>query len=480
MSQVAGEQLFDNSKIHEIRFTSNFESFNDTLTKNYVFSFGMGQMQIRKIPYAPAAISIDGTVLNDSVGVRHKGFNSWWSAVKKPIKVDLNEYKDQLYDGITKFNLHNGAGDPSFIRENISYSILRSLGVKAPRTAFAKVFVDDAYMGLYRIVEQIDNKFLDVNFGNHDGNLYAQQSKGSSGFDLSWIDDKQENYYAFLELENHEKVNDWSLLMHFLDVLNNADDASFKNEILTVFDVDDFLQVLAFDIAINNLDCYGNTGRNYYLTEVNGKIHWLPWDYNLSWREGASPIDITPEDYPVLINRILKVPEFYNSFLNKYCALISHLSSTSFNTLVDNEAAKIRLLIENDPFLDYPYEAFETNLTTTWQSKPGLKEFAAARVDELIDTFSSLHLDCDVMEVPEARAQVLEVYPIPAGEFLHVVSTATQMVEVTIINPLGQQLLQATTDETGSVDVHELPAGNYILKALIGSKTYTTFFQIMR
>lgn len=48
-SQTPGAQLFDNAIIHEIRFSSNYQSLVDTLTKNYVLSFGMGQIQIRKI-----------------------------------------------------------------------------------------------------------------------------------------------------------------------------------------------------------------------------------------------------------------------------------------------------------------------------------------------------------------------------------------------------------------------------------------------
>jgi spore coat protein CotH len=242
--QLPGQSLFDNSRIHEIKITSVYESMVDTLTANYVLSFGLGQMQLREIPYAPALLSIDGTAM-DTLGIRYKGFNSWWSSVKKPIKVDIDKYrKDQKYDGLVKFNLHNGSGDPTFIRENTIYKMLRCVGIKAPRTAYAKVYIDTTYIGLYRIVEQVDNTFLDLNFGNHDGNLYAQQSKGSAGFSLSWLGDAQENYYPSLALENHQKQNDWSALIHFLDVLNNTPDATFRNEILSVFEVDDFINII--------------------------------------------------------------------------------------------------------------------------------------------------------------------------------------------------------------------------------------------
>ncbi len=472
LCQVPGHQLFDDSKIHEIKFTSFYEDLTDTLTKNYVMSFGLGQIQLRKIPYAPASVTIDGTVL-DSIGIRFKGFNSWWNSIKKPIKVDLNKYKDHEYDGLSKFNLHNGSGDPSFIRENISYNILRSLGIKAPRTAFAKVFVDDTYLGLYRIVEQVDNTFLDVNFGSHEGNLYVQQSKGSGGFDLGWVSNDQRDYYPYLELENHQKDNDWSSFIHFLNVLNSTPDEGFRDEILAVFDVDEYLQILAFDIAIGNLDFYGNSGRNYYLAEVDGIFHWVPWDYNLSWREGASPIDIFADDYPLLMQRILKVPEFYNSFMHKYCALLPYFSSTSFNTLVENEAASIKRLMEVDPYTDYSYEAFEANLETSWESIPGLKVFAAERYIDIINTFGSMHFDCTVTDISEEGIRELNVFPIPATDILQVALRSSNAMTVTILNSLGQVVVRTTLDETGSVDIRQLPSGFYVLKAWDGNKMYS-------
>ena len=167
---------------------------------------------------------------------------------------------------------------------------------------------------MYRIVEQVDNTFLDGNFGNHDGNLYKQHSKGTAGYSLAWLGSNQELYNQSVSLENHQNKNDWSDFIHFLDILNNTTDKQFRDSIRTVFDVDEYLQILAFDVAVNNLDYYGNSGRNYYLYNHNGKFHWVPWDYNLTWQEGEEPIDINPEDYPVLTKRILQVPEFYATF----------------------------------------------------------------------------------------------------------------------------------------------------------------------
>lgn len=473
VGQLPGDQLFDNSKIHEIKIVSLKENLRDTLEANYVMSFGMNQIQTREIPYTTAQLIIDGTAL-DTLGIRYKGFNSWWHSVKKPIKIDINRYKpDQEYNGLKKFNLHNGSGDPSFIRENINYKLLRLLGIKAPRTAFAKVFLDTAYLGLYRIVEQVDNAFLDNNFGNHDGNLYKQQSKGTAGFSLAWLGNNQELYNQSISLENHQNKNDWSDFIHFLDILNNTTDKQFRDSILAVFDVDEYLQILAFDVALNNLDYYGNSGRNYYLYNLNGKFHWIPWDYNLTWQEGEAPIDINPEDYPVLTKRILQVTEFYALFLSKFCQLKTYLSANSINDLIATETAIIGTLLEQDPYPDYPFEAFQKNLDEDWQRIPGLKPYATKRYADISTTLDAHQIDCTTGNRPPQSQNQLQLYPIPATDQVNIGIFPNQEVAVSIINSGGQLVIRATLFEKGKLNISSLTSGCYIVNVVSGGKVYS-------
>lgn len=479
MAQIPGSRLFDNSKIHEIKIVSLRENLRDTLEANYILSYGINQMQTRDIPYTSAKLIVDGTPL-DTLGIRYKGFNSWWHSVKKPIKIDINKYKrDQEFDGLKKFNLHNGSGDPSFIRENISYKLLRTLGIKVPRTAYAKVFVDDDYIGLYRIVEQVDNTFLDVNFGNHDGNLYKQQSKNTSGFSMTWRGADQESYYESVSLENHDNKNDWSGFIHFLDLLNNSTDEEFRNAILTVFDVDEYLQVLAFDVAVNNLDYYGNSGRNFYLYNNNGKFHWLPWDYNLSWMAGDSPLNIDPSSYSVLIRRILEVPEFYNSFLTKYCSLKPLLSAGFIDEQVRDEAAFISSDLENDPYEDYPFEAFQKNTDMAWRQTPGLLPFAAKQYAEISDMLEVQKIDCDPTGiVPSYNSSVLSVYPVPANDWVTIELSSGKQLTISMFNGCGQFVREVVFFRKGKLNVSDLPSGFYLVQVNDGKTIYSKFLLI--
>lgn len=478
-AQSPGAHLFDNSYIHEIKIISLYESLGDTLSNNYVMSFGFGQIQTRKIPYAPALIIIDGTTL-DTIGIRHKGFNSWWSSVKKPIKIDINKYTDQKYDGLAKFNLHNGSGDPSFLRENLSYHALSALGVAAPRTAFTKLYLDDEYLGLYRLVEQVDNTYLDVNFGDHKGNLYAQQSTGSGGFGLDWISENQEDYYPFLELENHESTNDWSVLIHFFDVLNHATDEQFKTQINSVFNVNEYLKILAFDVAVNNYDWYGNSGRNYYLAEIDGKVQWLAWDYNLSWRENTAAVNIEPDDYPLLVRRILNVPEFYEQYLQHFCDLNDLFTSDEFTEYIESEAAKIDELLKVDPYMDYDYEAFQANIYQAWNDYPGLTSFATQRGSEMAETLQNLGMSCGlVTEIPD-NFDDLKLFPVPANQYLHVEYLIQPKVDYHIIDSSGKIVQKGKTNSTTAIDISLLNPGFYIFRVMEPNGSTAKGFVIRR
>ncbi len=208
--------------------------------------------------------------------------SSHWSSskFKKPFKVDLNEFiSGQSFDGIKKFNLHNGACDPGMMRDFVGYNILRIAGVRAPRVSFCRLYLNGEYWGLYSIIEQIDKTFTDANFDN-DGTLI----KNIGWTELQWEGDSIEIYQEDFQLKTNEDTYDWGSFLNFIDVVNNSSDEEFPAAIQKAFDVDLFLHVLAADIMTNNWDSYIDNRRNFFLyDEPSGKqFHWIPWDYNLS------------------------------------------------------------------------------------------------------------------------------------------------------------------------------------------------------
>ena len=268
------EDLFEDSFVHEIRIYFEQDNFWEDLTFDYDSSYP-------DIPYTLANVIIDGQQI-DSVGVRIKGFSSYFgSTVKKSLKLDFNEFvPGKNYQGIKKVNLNNGEGDPSIQRDIISYDLFNRIGINAPRTAYTRVFLNDNFWGLYLIVEQINKDFLEESFGNSDGNLF----KNMQNSDLSWLSQEASLYQEIFELKTDDNPDAWENFVDFVDILNNSTDNNFKEDFSKVFDVDRYLKVLMVDVAITNWDSYIEHGRNFYLYQNpnSQKFQWIPWDYNLS------------------------------------------------------------------------------------------------------------------------------------------------------------------------------------------------------
>jgi hypothetical protein len=468
-----GQSIFDNSLVHEVRIASLYDGLLDTLTSEYLFSFNFLQQQIRDIPYTYCKIELDGTAL-DTIGIRYKGFNSWWSSPKKPMKLDLNRFKKgQNYQGYQKLNLHNRASDPTFQREALCYSLLHDMDVPTPRTAYSKVYLDDNYLGLYRLVEEVDNEFLDVHFGDHAGNLYKQNASGAGGYGLEWMGNQAESYYTHLSLENHRSENDWSALVHFIDVLNNTPDAVFADSIAAIFDVGGFLRVLALDLAINNYDYYGNSGRNYYLYQDvggDGKFHWLPWDYNLSWSADASLLEPDLALSPVLVRRLLAVPQFLVQFRAQYCVLRQYFATDILMPRMDTTATLIRPALINDPSLDYTVADFEQNLGEDWFNLPGLKPFLAERSAEIDAFLQKNDVDCNVVldasESPIALGRLL-IAPNPSTQFVKIEWRSDfRPQQLFVFDVFGRCVRSEHGWEgncSGILDLSGLPVGSYFV-----------------
>ena len=85
------------------------------------------------------------------------------------------------------------------LRDALSYKIMRDVGLAAPRTSFAKVYLNGSYWGLYLIVEQVNKTFLKQHFADNDGNLY----KCIDNTDLTWQGSNQSTILFMLATKIH-------------------------------------------------------------------------------------------------------------------------------------------------------------------------------------------------------------------------------------------------------------------------------------
>lgn len=225
------------------------------------------------------------------ISIRFKGNYSYTLAAKsprRPMKIEFDRIDPSArFLGLRTLNLNTGALDHSMMRESLGYAVFRAAKVPASRTAFARVTltVDGLYnrqdLGIYAIVEQMDEEMLLRHFGSDQGTLLKPEMlRGIPYFGGRW-EQYTERYNNKSELAepSKRKFIEFQRLIHF------ADDAAFAAKLEQYLDVDDFLRFIAVQALIVNLDSFLTTGHNYYLYEDprDGRYRFIPWDLNLSW-----------------------------------------------------------------------------------------------------------------------------------------------------------------------------------------------------
>jgi hypothetical protein len=111
----------------------------------------------------------DGTPME--VGIRRKNglaVPSETDPQKPALKIDINEFLiDQTFMGKRKLSLENGAED-ALVTEGLAWLLYGQAGLVSSRVAWANVWVNGEYKGLFANVEQVDKAYL-VDHGIDEG-----------------------------------------------------------------------------------------------------------------------------------------------------------------------------------------------------------------------------------------------------------------------------------------------------------------------
>jgi len=347
--------------------------------------------------YLPARFS-DGVVTLDSVGVRYKGNSSYTLAgnnPKKPLKIKFNEFKDTSYHGIKVLNFSNGIGDPTLMREHLSYAIARRF-LPAPRSNFVHITLQGQAIGLYIQVEQADKTFLKRWFPDSSkGNLFKA---GDDGATLAWIDGNASSYVASgdYELKTNEDAANWKGFVGFVDFLNRSSGEDFCSGRGSYLDDANVARFLAFNTVLSNFDSYNGSGRNWYMYQPDTNLpgmKMIPWDLNLSFgayggAAGALGLAIDTVQAPLadrpLFARVLACPATREAYFRAIQAMVSSYASTdSVEAAMLRDSALIAPFVAADTNKFYTLTAWKTNLRANFRGTegliPGLVSFSRSR-----------------------------------------------------------------------------------------------------
>jgi spore coat protein H len=420
------EKYFDKEKVMNINLEISEEDLKDMDENAIKEEFKLGN------------VSVNGDVYNN-VGVRTKGNSSLTSVANSDsdrysFKISFDKYNSgQSMKGLSTLNLNNNYSDPSYMREYITYSICKDMGLATPEFAFAKVSINGEYHGLYLAVEDIGDSYLENNFGDTTGELYKAEERAT----LVYQNDDSDSYSS-LVYKGDKKNNSWSNVTKLLKSLKTGEDVE------KYIDVDSVLKNTAINTALLNLDSYqGNFAHNYYLYEQDGVFTMLPWDFNMSFggfggaggmsrkeeesgqtannqqtenqasnketksdnltdndKERNQANDAQKDDQSIyidepttgsmderpLVSTILKDSKYkekYHKYLNEI--VTKYLDSDYLENMTTQVADLIDPYVKDDPTIFYSYEDFKKNLTSKVEgssdnrgqkSTPGILEVA--------------------------------------------------------------------------------------------------------
>lgn len=237
-----------------------------------------------ELEYVRGDLEFEGKAFTN-VAVRYKGNGTFLQSRmsdKKPLKVDLNEFvKAHRLAGVSKINLHNTVTDPGYMNETLAYRLYREAGAPAPRTAFARVTLNDKKLGLYCLVENVDKNFTQEVFKTKGGEIFKPVTPSL----FSFLGDDWARYKQTYDPKDEPSKEAIARVIDTCRFVTSADDAKFAEHIGDFIDLENFARYLAVTVWLTDLDGILGPGQNYYLFlhPQTKKFHFIAWDQDHSF-----------------------------------------------------------------------------------------------------------------------------------------------------------------------------------------------------
>jgi hypothetical protein len=289
----------------------------------------------------------------DNFFVRRRGFTTAdWP--KRKFKFDFNKGDHfRLMAGlgrVEEINLQSHQyeiGNTSYMRETIAFQFMRDAGVPAPVAYHIRLRQNGAFYGLYSIIEQIDEEFLDRNGFDADGLMYKAADSHTLG---NLRPNPGNGGYRTVNPEN----GTFDALAAFCDGIN----ASNSNRLGYVMDNVNLPQIINEMAAHSTMIHHDRLPKNYYMYRNPETLEWyrFPWDTEMAFAVGdfltnthfnipfygdsEHPQSIGSDNYNHLCDAILDMSVTREMFMRRLRTLMDTYLEPSgggyFETLVQN------------------------------------------------------------------------------------------------------------------------------------------------
>ena len=236
--------------------------------------------------------------------------------------INFKKYlKDQNLYGLKKISFNNMHGDPTLMKEYISYYLFSEMGLDTVEYSYVNLSINNKNLGPYFMIEPIEKPLINRTMNENGDFLFKPgirgatlvynkkmdkylDKKGNFNFDSILYDEKgnldypRNSNYIITEYndiwdddpeEFAKIINQLPTFFKTLKELNELSNTKNKNtkeyekRLYKIIDVDKLIRYLAINVYLVNTDSYlSETKTNYglYMNE-NGKLTIIPWDYNM-------------------------------------------------------------------------------------------------------------------------------------------------------------------------------------------------------
>jgi RNA polymerase sigma factor (sigma-70 family) len=229
-----------------------------------------------------------GGVAFTNVAARVKGNVRSLYEPTRAYKVDLNKFvPGQKLGGLDELTFNSLVWDYSSVGEALAYEFFREAGVPAPRTAYAWLSAsvttqwEQKPLGLYLMVETVDNEFAAERFGSKATPVFKPVTYNL----FEHLGDEWSAYAPIYDLKTKATTEQQRRVIDFARLLSSATDAEFAARVGDFLDLDEFARFLAGQVVLPSYDGILAVGQNFYmyLDPGSNKFGFIPWDLDSAW-----------------------------------------------------------------------------------------------------------------------------------------------------------------------------------------------------
>jgi spore coat protein CotH len=365
--------------------------------------------------YYPADVTWNGIRVRN-VGIRSRG-NASRNEKKPGLRVDMNRYvSGQQFLGLKSFVLDNGVQDDSLVKERVAMRFFAAMNLPAPRETYARLYVNEEYVGLYSIVESIDKDFIERAYAGREEQTGKKERDGYL-FDYTWnfpfffgyLGPELDPYAALFEPQTHESDSTDTLygpLRDLCRLITESRDDDFVDVVNGLLDVQQWVRYVAVEAFLAENDgMLGFAGMNnfyFYRLQSTTVSQVIPWDKDQSLTNATFSI-WTRWDQNTLMRRAMAVPALRALYLDTLRQAAALAVSTDgddprgwLEREIDNAVGQIQESVLADGSKPQSNEAFQAEVDRV----RGVAKVRAAVVTCQVDNEAvseSDRRDCDAV-----------------------------------------------------------------------------------